>query len=296
MSVQSGVLLEGCSAAIYLEANIKNLADIPNACRQFNAQLEQFQQQYPDAKLGAVIAFGNLAWKRLGGIHSAPELKPFKALGRGEISAPASQYDLLIHIQSMRPDVNFSVAQAAIEIFGANVEVEQEVHGFRWVEERDLIGFIDGTENPKAEQRRLVGCISDGDDKDGSYVLTQRYQHNLTTWNKLTDKEQELVVGRTKVDSIELDEVPQNSHVGRVDLKEKGQGLKILRQSLPYGTASGVHGLYFIAYCHSLYNIEQQLLSMFGEKDGATDRILDFSRAVTGSYYFAPSLEKLLNL
>lgn len=296
MTAQSGILLEHCTAAIFLEADISDLSLIPQACQQFCLSLNQLQQQYPDARLGAVVAFGHKVWKQLAGEQSAPELKPFITLGRGDLSAPATQNDLLVHIQSLRPDVNFSVAQAAMSAFGKAIQVSQEIHGFRWIEERDFTGFVDGTENPKNEKRAEVALIANGEDQDGSYVFTQRYEHNLSKWEKLSVAKQENVIGRTKPDSIELEDKADTSHVGRTDLKENGVGLKILRHSLPYGTASGVHGLFFSAYCAKLYNIEQQLLNMFGEKDGKTDRLLGFTKAVTGAYYFAPSLEKLQNL
>ncbi|ABR74511.1 peroxidase [Actinobacillus succinogenes] len=293
MTAQSGILLEHCKAGIYLEADITDLTAIGQACRDFCTSLNGFQAQYPDADLGAVVAFGHEVWRKLADADSAPELKSFTALGKGGLSAPATQNDLLVHIQSNRPDVNFSVAQAALAAFGGAVNIRQEIHGFRWVEERDLTGFIDGTENPQDEQRAVVALIADGKDAGGSYVFTQRWEHDLDKWAKLSDEKQESVIGRTKPDSVELDEVPPTSHVGRVDLKENGQGLKILRQSLPYGTVTGTHGLFFISYCARLHNIEQQLLSMFGELDGKTDRLLGFTKPVTGSYYFAPSLEAL---
>ncbi|PJG82644.1 Dyp-type peroxidase [Caviibacterium pharyngocola] len=296
MTIQSGVLLEHTKAAIYLEADITDLSAIAQACKTFCEKLAAFQAQYAEANLGAVVAFGDRVWKQLAGAQSAVELKPFSTLGKGDLSAPATQNDLLIHIQSLRPDVNFSVAQAALAAFGAAIEVKQEIHGFRWIEDRDLTGFIDGTENPQGDARATVGTIAEGEDAGGSYVFTQRYEHNLPKWAKLSDEKQENVIGRTKPDSVELEDVPETSHVGRVDVKENGKGLKILRQSLPYGLASGTNGLFFIAYCATLYNIEQQLLSMFGERDGKTDRLLGFTKAVTGSYYFAPSLEKLKNL
>ncbi|MCK3657561.1 peroxidase [Pasteurellaceae bacterium Pebbles2] len=298
MTIQSGVLLEHLKSAIFLEAQVPpqiETAVISQACKQFCGTLEQLQQKFPDAKLGAVVAFGDRLWKQLAGAKSAVELKPFSTLGKGNLCAPATQCDVLIHIQSMRPDVNFSVAQAAMRAFSF-IQVEQEIHGFRWIEERDLTGFIDGTENPEGEDRVSVTTITQGEDLGGSYVFTQRYEHNLSKWEKLSDEKQESVIGRTKADSIELDDVPETSHVGRVDVKENGKGLKILRQSLPYGLASGKHGLFFIAYSATLHNIEQQLLRMFGESDGKTDRLLGFTQAVTGSYYFAPSLEKLKNL
>ncbi|QTF09787.1 Dyp-type peroxidase [Brenneria izadpanahii] len=296
--IQSGILLEHRRFAIYMEAMIQGEFDaIRQGCKKFCQVLSELQQQFPDAGLGAVLAFGSDVWRDLDCQHSALELKPFTPLGKG--LAPATQRDLLIHIHSLRHDVNFSLAQAALAAFGSAIHVEEEVHGFRWVEERDLSGFVDGTENPQGDARYDVAIIPDGQpDAGGSYVFTQRWEHNLKQWQRFSVEQQEQMIGRTKQDSEELppEQRPVTSHVSRVDLKEEGKGLKIVRQSLPYGTASGKHGLYFIAYCARLRNIEQQLLSMFGELDGKRDDMLRFTRAVSGSYFFAPSLDRLLTL
>jgi len=296
--VQSGILLEHCRFGIFIEAKVQGeLDDVRQGCRVFAAALNEMQQKFPQEKLGAVMAFGHDVWRDLSGGQGASELKPFAPLGKG--LAPATQRDVLLHIQSLRHDVNFAVAQAAIAAFGKSLTVEEETHGFRGIEERDLSGFVDGTENPKAEARSQVAIIPDGhEDAGGSYVMVQRWKHNLTQWNRFSVEQQEEVMGRTKLTDEELDPEtrPETSHVSRVDLKEEGKGLKILRQSLPYGTASGEHGLYFISYCARLWNIEKQLLSMFGDLDGKRDAMLRFTRPVTGSYYFAPSLTQLLAL
>ena len=296
--VQSGILPEHCRAAIWIEANVKGDPDaLRVASRVFADKLATFQLQFPDAALGATIAFGNKTWRALNGAEGADELKDFPAYGKG--LAPATQRDLLIHILSLRHDVNFSVAQAALAAFGEVIDVKEETHGFRWVEERDLSGFIDGTENPAGdEKRREVAIIQDGVDAGGSYVMVQRWEHNLKQLNRMSVGDQEMMIGRTKEanEEIDGDARPDTSHLTRVDLKENGKGLKIVRQSLPYGTASGAHGLYFCTYCARLYNIEQQLLSMFGDTDGKRDAMLRFTRPVTGGYYFAPSLDKLLAL
>ncbi|MDR9890795.1 Dyp-type peroxidase [Pseudenterobacter timonensis] len=296
--VQSGILPEHCRAAIWIEANVKGEVDaLRAASKVFIDKLATFQAQYPDAQCGAVVAFGHKVWRQLSGGTGAQELKDFPAYGKG--LAPATQYDLLIHILSLRHDVNFSIAQAAMEAFGNDIEVKEEIHGFRWVEDRDLSGFVDGTENPAGEEtRRDVAVIKEGVDAGGSYVLVQRWEHNLKQLNRMNVTDQEMIIGRTKQDNEEIDGDlrPATSHLSRVDLKEEGKGLKIVRQSLPYGTASGVHGLYFCAYCARLYNIEQQLLSMFGDTDGKRDGMLRFTRPVTGGYYFAPSVERLLAL
>ncbi|MBL7636397.1 Dyp-type peroxidase [Atlantibacter hermannii] len=296
--VQSGILPEHCRAAIWIEAKItENLDAVRAGCKAFTSKLAELQTAFPDAHLGAVIAFGHDVWRDLSGGVGGEELKNFAPLGKG--LAPATQHDLLIHILSLRHDVNFSVAQAAIAAFGDAINVVEETHGFRWVEDRDLSGFVDGTENPAGDEvRRSVAVINDGVDAGGSYVLVQRWEHNLKQLNRMSVPDQEMMIGRTKQDNEEIDgdERPVTSHLTRVDLKENGKGLKIVRQSLPYGTASGTHGLYFCAYCATLHNIEQQLLSMFGDLDGKRDAMLRFTKPVTGGYYFAPSLERINSL
>lgn len=296
--VQSGILPEHCRAAIWIEANVKG--DV-NALREgskiFADKLANFQLAFAEANLGAVVAFGHRVWPALSGGEGAEELKAFVPYGKG--LAPATQYDVMIHILSLRHDVNFSVAQAALAAFGDALEVKEETHGFRWVEDRDLSGFVDGTENPAGSEKRTeVAVIQEGIDAGGSYVFVQRWEHNLKQLNRMSVPDQEMMIGRTKEanEEIDGDARPITSHLSRVDLKENGKGLKIVRQSLPYGTASGKHGLYFCAYCARLYNIEQQLLSMFGDTDGKRDAMLRFTRPVTGGYYFAPSLDRLLNL
>ncbi|MDI6936725.1 Dyp-type peroxidase, partial [Serratia sp. Se-PFBMAAmG] len=229
--------------AIWLEARVTGeLNALRQGSKTFLQQLDALQQKFADAGLGAVIAFGDALWRDLQGASSAPELKAFAPLGKG--IAPATQRDLLIHIQSLRHDVNFSLAQAALAAFADAVVIEEETHGFRWVEERDLSGFVDGTENPQGDARQQVAIIAEGPDAGGSYVFTQRWEHNLKLWNRMAVEKQEAIMGRTKVDNEEIagDQRPVTSHLSRVDLKEEGKGLKILRQSLPYGTASGTHG------------------------------------------------------
>lgn len=289
---QSAILPEGIQACIVIEANVGNeYTSLQAACKESQTLLAQAQQKYPDARLSMSIAFGSALWQKLSHKNEGGELKPFVPLGNG--LAPASQRDMLIHIQSQHHAANLSLALQMMSLFHGLITVEDETHGFRLHEDRGLDGFVDGTENPAGEARVPVGVNEHG----GSYVLIQKYQHDLLRWNGIDEDRQSAIVGRSKADDEELpaEERLPDSHLGRVDLKENGQGLKIIRQSLPYGTASGEHGLLFIAYCARLYNIEQQLLSMFGEKDGKTDLLLqNISKAVSGSYYYAPSVEWLL--
>lgn len=192
MTAQTGILLEHCKAAIFIEANIADFSAVAQSCKALIKATEALQQQYPDAHLYSIVAFGNDAWRKLSNQTDATELKPFTQLGKGNLAAPSTQNDLLIHILSLRHDVNFSLAQQALQIFGEAIEVKEETHGFRWVEERDLTGFIDGTENPVGDElRRSIGLVADGIDKDGSYVFAQRWEHQLDKWQKLDQQKQE---------------------------------------------------------------------------------------------------------
>lgn len=223
---------------------------IRQGCKKFCQSLQELQARFPDAGLGATLAFGHDVWRDLDCEQGAAELKSFAPLGEGLV--PATQHDLLLHIQSLRHDVNFSLAQAALVAFGSGIHLEEETHGFRWVEDRDLSGFVDGTENPQGDAQRDVAIIADDrPDAGDSYVFVQRWEHNLKQLQRFSVEQQEQMIGRTKQDNEEIpaDQRPITSHLSRVDLKEEGKGLKILRQSMPYGTTSGKHGLYFIAYC-----------------------------------------------
>lgn len=295
---QSAIIPEACKAAVFIEADIAAGAAeaVKTACRQSLDALAQLQQRYPDAVLGLTVAFGSEAWAAFGHAGEGGEIKPFRPLGGG--LAPATQHDVMFHIQSMRPDVNFTLAMKLLEIFGASIKVADETHGFRWIENRGLDGFVDGTENPHGEAEiRAVATVAEGrPDAGGSYVLLQKYRHDLKKWGRVPLAEQEAAVGRTKEHDEEFSKAQRlsDSHLGRVNLKENGVGLKIVRRSLPYGTASGEHGLVFIAYCGTLHNIEAQLLSMFGDADGQTDRLLrHLSEAVSGAYYYAPPTARL---
>jgi putative iron-dependent peroxidase len=202
--VQSGILPEHCRAAIWIEANVTG--DKVPCVKAVGCLSTNWRPagKFPDAALGAVVAFGHDTWRELSGGEGAQELKNFTPLGKG--LAPATQFDVLIHILSLRHDVNFSVAQAALAAFGDTLDVKEETHGFRWVEDRDLSGFVDGTENPAGDEiRRDVAVIKDGVDAGGSYVLVQRWEHNLKQLNRMSVGDQEMMIGRTKEANEEID-------------------------------------------------------------------------------------------
>lgn len=294
---QSAILPDHCRAGIFMEGKLvyKDKQALAHACQNILATLKTLQEKFPNEQLGLTIGFGADAWAKLGHTDEGTQIKPFTPLGNG--LAPATQQDILFHIQSLRPDINFSLGMEVVQAFSGVAVIEQETHGFRWVEERGLDGFVDGTENPQGDEHiATVGVIQDGVDKGGSYVLLQKYRHDLKKWDTLSEHDQEQCIGRSKADNVEFDksERKSDSHLGRTNLKEDGKTLEIVRRSLPFGTVTGEHGLMFIAYSARLWNIEAQLLSMFGETDGQVDLLLKHvTTAVSGAYYYAPSVERL---
>lgn len=293
---QSAILPEAKPFALYSLLKIKqNHAHVLEQLQALPDLITELNTTQPGAELCLSLAFSQAFWQRLE-TPQPDELVAFEPLGEGDTQAPASDVDVLIHVHSQRHDLLFFVLRKCLQQVAADVEVVDETYGFRYLDARDLTGFIDGTENPKEEQRREVAIVPEGEFAGGSYVLVQRFIHNLPAWNRLNVAAQEKVIGRTKPDSVELDNVPAASHVGRVDIKEQGKGLKIVRHSLPYGSASGEHGLLFIAYCNTLHNIKTMLDSMYGNADGKTDQLLRFTQAVTGAYFFAPSETMLQQL
>ncbi|WP_343682890.1 Dyp-type peroxidase [Acinetobacter baylyi] len=254
--------------------------------------------QHPNAQIKTGVAFGAALWKQLH--EQSPE--GFKTLEsiQGAFTMPAVPADVLIHIVSARADICFALSQAFFEGIQDQVNVLDERVCFRYFDGRDITGFIDGTENPQFPDDRAETALLGEDHavfRDGSFVFAQRYAHDLEKWKKLKVDAQEQVMGRTKLESIELDDdvKPDNAHVARTVVEdEKGEELEILRHSLPYGDGKGDQGLFFIAYTKDLGRIDQMLERMFGTSgDGIHDRLLHFVTPLDGAYYFAPSEEML---
>ncbi|MCA3891719.1 Dyp-type peroxidase [Vibrio vulnificus] len=293
---QTAILPEAGPFALYTLLKINhNPAKVLAQLQSLPALVEELNQSQPDAELTLSIAFSKSFWQQLDMAMPA-ELIDFPVLGEGEIVAPSTDVDVLLHCHSQRHDLHFYLLRKLLSEVAEHVTVVDETYGYRYLDSRDMTMFVDGTENPKAEKRAEVALIPDGEFAGGSYVMVQRFEHNLPAWNRLNVSAQEKVIGRSKPDSIELDDVPAASHVGRVDIKEEGKGLKIVRHSLPYGSVTGAHGLLFIAYCHTLHNFKAMLESMYGVTDGKTDQLLRFTKAVTGAYFFAPSKEMLASI
>jgi putative iron-dependent peroxidase len=257
----------------------------------------------PEAPLGCVAGIGSAAWDRLFSGPRPAELHPFRELAGTVHRAVSTPGDLLFHVRHERMDVCFEFASQVMTRLDGAVTVADEVHGFRYWDERDLLGFVDGTENPVGAAAGAAALTGDADPAfaGGSYVIVQKYLHDLTAWNALPVEEQEKVIGRTKLSDIEMpdDVKPANSHVALNTIEDPdGTERQILRANMPFGELGrGESGTYYIAYAATPSVTEQMLANMFiGNPPGNTDRILDFSTAVTGSLFFVPSADFLDDL
>ncbi len=286
-------------AAIFLVVTIKpgpeHRGTIRSFCGDLAKVLRAVEFRDIEAGLTCVVGFGSDAWDRLFGAPRPSELHVFRELHAGARHAVSTPGDVLFHIRAKRMDLCFELATEIMAGIGDAVSPEDEVHGFRYFDDRDLLGFVDGTENPRGEAAVDAVLVGEEDAvfSGGSYVIVQKYLHDLGAWNALSTEAQERIIGRKKLSDIEMDDSikPTSAHSALTTIVEDGKEIKILRDNMPFGRASqGEFGTYFIGYSRSPRTIEQMLENMFmGRPPGNYDRLLDFSRAVTGNLFFAPS-------
>ncbi len=254
-----------------------------------------FDEEYYEAMVSGVLAIGTDYWYELYPDIIPKELAPFPAMNCDDRSAPNSPGDLFIQIKADRMDICYAIGIEIIQLLKVHVDLYEEVRGFRYLDGRDLTGFVDGTENPRGMHKFNVAIIGD-DDPDfagGSYIHVQRYRHNMTKWQLLPVAKQEDVIGRTKTDNAEYSNEKKmaSSHSQRTSLKdEKVNSMEMLRQGMPYGDMS-VQGLYFVSCGKSPRPFTTMLKSMiFGDEEGIYDKFLDYTTAETGAAFFAPSI------
>lgn len=277
-----------------------NAATVREFCADFSALVRSVNLRDEQRSVRAIMGFGANAWDQLfggprpAGLHVLPEFRGDKHI------APSTPGDVFFHLRANRMDLCFELARQIMVKLGDAVTAEYEVHGFRSFDARSMIGFVDGTENPTGNEAFDAAVIGNEDPAyaGGSYVILQKYLHNLTAWDQLTVEEQELAIGRRKFDDIELDDAvkPANAHNAVTNIQDDdGNELKIVRDNLPFGNPSaGEFGTYFIGYARDPAVTERMLSNMFvGDPPGNYDRLLDFSTAVTGGLFFVPSLTLL---
>ncbi|MFZ0036636.1 MAG: Dyp-type peroxidase [Candidatus Acidiferrales bacterium] len=286
-------------AAIFLVVTLKpgpeSRATVRSFCGELSAIIRAVETRDLEGALSCIMGIGSEAWDRLFGAPRPAMLHPFREIRSGGRHAVSTPGDVLFHIRSKRMDLCFELATQIMTRIGDAVSPADEVQGFRYFDDRDLIGFVDGTENPRGQEAVdavLVGA-EDAAFAGGSYVIVQKYLHDLAGWDALPTEAQERIIGRKKLSDIELDESvkPSSSHSSLTTIVEDGKEIKILRDNMPFGRPTeGEFGTYFIGYSRSPSTTELMLENMFvGRPPGNYDRLLDFSRAVTGSLFFTPS-------
>jgi putative iron-dependent peroxidase len=293
-------------SAIFVVAKLKPGAETRSTVRSFCADLSGIfravEHRNLEAGLSCVMGIGSEAWDQLFGAPRPAKLHPFREIRAGARHAVSTPGDLLFHIRAKHMDLCFELTAHIMARIGDVVSAVDEVHGFRYFDERDLIGFVDGTENPRGKEASDAVLIGEEDAAfaGGSYVMVQKYLHDMQGWNALPVEAQEKIIGRKKLSDIELDEAvkPSSSHSSLTTIEEDGKEIKILRDNMPFGSAAqGEFGTYFIGYSRSPSTLEQMLENMFvGRPPGNYDRLLDYSRAVTGNLFFVPSATFLDNV
>jgi putative iron-dependent peroxidase len=292
-------------AAIFLVVCIRQNPDAYALVRSFCADnsglIRAVEFRDVEAGLTCVVGFGSDAWDKLFGSSRPAELHPFREILSGSRHAVSTPGDILLHIRAKRMDLCFELATQIMNSIGSVVSVADEVQGFRYFDERDVLGFVDGAENPRGDAVREAAIVGDEDPAfaGGSYVIVQKYLHNMKAWDALPVEAQEHIIGRRKLSDVELSdaEKPASAHNALTVIEENGKEVKILRDNMPFGRPGhGEFGTYFIGYSRTPRITETMLQNMFvGRPPGNYDRRLDFSRAVTGSLFFVPSATFLDN-
>ena len=289
-------------AAIFLVATIDEGGEeiVHKALPDISGLVRAIGFRDPAKRLSVVASIGSKAWDRLFAGPRPAELHPFAELCGPRHTAPATPGDLLFHVRAESLDFCFELATRLVDAMAGAITVVDEVHGFRFFDNRDLLGFVDGTENPDGPLAVSATQIGNEDpDFAGScYVHVQKYVHDMVGWNSLSVTEQERVIGRTKLEDIELDDAdkPADSHLALNVIEDaEGNELKIVRHNMPFGEiGKGEYGTYFIGYSRTPTVTEEMLRNMFiGDPPGNTDRILDFPTAITGGLFFSPTVDFL---
>ena len=279
------------------EAVLDFLGDFPGLTRTVSFRS-------PKSNLLSVVGVGADLWEKLFPGHKPKHLHRFEEIRGAKHTAVSTPGDLLVHLRAADLDMCFELARLISIKLGEHTTVVDEVHGFKYFDQRDLLGFVDGTENPEGSDADEAVTITEEEDSEfagGSYVIVQKYLHTMKEWYALSTEEQEKVIGRTKLDDVELDDdvKPSNSHVALNDIAdEDGNDLDIYRLNMAFGSVGdNEYGTYFIGYAKDPGITERMLRNMFiGEPEGNYDRILDFSEPKTGALFFIPSAEFLEEL
>ncbi|KAK9250742.1 Dyp-type peroxidase [Lipomyces tetrasporus] len=294
-------------SATFLVLSVTDGADATGTVRSTLASIDDLAKNVSIRDLGAsfacTVGIGSDIWDRVIALPRPAELHPFPTVKGAVHTAVSTPGDLLFHIRSERRDLCFEFERQLMDLLGDAVTVVDETVGFRYFDVRDLLGFVDGTANPvgPAVHPSILVAEEDASAAGGSYIVVQKYVHDLKAWHALQAEQQEAIIGRTKLDNVELDDAAtgQRSHKTLATIEdENGDEHDILRDNMPFGSPGSCEfGTYFIGYSRHLWVIERMLQRMFvGDPPGLHDRLLDFSRPLTGTTFFAPSASLLASL
>ena len=288
---QPGIFAQGTRSHYHLEFDLRTDAADSAICAALHGLRE------PSVTAGGtniVVGFGADLWRRLAPGEAPDELAPFPGVEGDGRRVPVTQHDIWVWTHGTGEDIELDVARGVTAALAPVATLAAEVPGFVYRDSRDLTGFVDGTENPPVEVAPEVALVADGrPGAGGSFVHTQRWVHDLERFHQQSQEEQEAVFGRSKDFSVELDDKPPTAHISRVVIEEDGEELEIYRRSVPYGRV-GELGLYFVAFSADPSRFTKMLARMFGTSgDGLHDHLTDFTHPVSGSWYFAPSLDAL---
>jgi putative iron-dependent peroxidase len=295
-------------SATFLVVSVTDAPDAVKTVRSALASVDDLAKNVSirdlSASFACTVGIGSNVWDKVTGLPRPAELHPFPEVKGAKHTAPSTPGDLLFHIRSERRDLNFEFERQLLDLLSDSVSLVDETVGFRYFDVRDLLGFVDGTANPvgPAVPASILVAEEDAQAVGGSYIVIQKYVHDLKGWRTLKAEQQEAIIGRTKLDNQELDDAPTGQQASHKTLNtiedENGNEHDILRDNMPFGSpGSGEFGTYFIGYSRRLWVIEKMLNNMFiGDPPGLHDKLLDYSTPLTGTTFFAPSASLLAGL
>jgi putative iron-dependent peroxidase len=295
-------------SATFLVVSVTDAPDAVKTVRSALASVDDLAKNVSirdlSASFACTVGIGSNVWDKVTGLPRPAELHPFPEVKGAKHTAPSTPGDLLFHIRSERRDLNFEFERQLLDLLSDSVSLVDETVGFRYFDVRDLLGFVDGTANPvgPAVPDSILVAEEDAQAVGGSYIVIQKYVHDLKGWRTLKAEQQEAIIGRTKLDNQELDDAPTGQQASHKTLNtiedENGNEHDILRDNMPFGSpGSGEFGTYFIGYSRRLWVIEKMLQNMFvGDPPGLHDKLLDYSTPLTGTTFFAPSASLLASL
>ena len=288
-SPQPGIFALGTASHAYLEFDIQGGA----SARDLVGAIAGLRE--PRTTMGGVnlvAGFRPELWREVAPGQIPDEVQGFNhdVAGAEGFTMPATQHDAVLWISGSEYDVVFDVSRQAIGALAKIADVAEETSSWPYHHDRDLTGFIDGTENPTLVDAPEVALIPEpGPGAGGTILLLQKWDHDAVAWELLPAAGQEKVIGRTKPDSIELENRPADSHAARTDQDEFG---KIFRRNMPFGTVT-LHGTMFVGFSSDQGRLVAMLENMAGSRDGVRDALTYYSQPLSGSYYFVPSIKAL---